>query len=238
MYHCHHHRLKNHHRPVQQHRLQPVFLLLERTSREIKQFNRHFSVPYHYDITSQNDSTHSLSFREQIRYIPPREKYHLSHFTINELKQFLKDRFNELKDEVYRDNDDLKNNVQNYINDLNELTGYDYIKNMGIIPLYSLQAFKTYKHKNKLQHNIRNMYNLFPTTVLQAWLEYFIEEIEQNSSSSSNLTSVKTRHGLIDFLCKDYEKGQNHWEIQHNQFFEWFEEFSRLSDIQVLEKST
>ena len=43
---------------------------------------------------------------------------------------------------------------------------------------------------------------------------------------------------MIDFLCKDYEKGQNHWEIQHNQFFEWFEEFSRLSDIQVLEKST
>ena len=202
-------------------------------SREIKIRNRHFSVPYEYNIRKHNVSTHSLSFREITRYIPPIDKYYISHFLMSDIKKFIHERFDEVKDTI--EDDGFREEMKTYIDQLDELSGYDYIKNMGIVPLYDIETFKAYKRKNNVQNDVRNMYKMFPTTVLQAWYNYCVTDSYLRSSSTG---SIKTRQGLIDFFYQDNIKGRDHWEIPHRQFLEWFEEFSKVSDIQVLEKST
>ena len=68
-------------------------------SKEIVRMNRHFSVPYKYDIREHDVPTHSTSFREITRYIAPDEKFYLSRYFIDDIKKFINERLLQLQND-------------------------------------------------------------------------------------------------------------------------------------------
>ena len=90
-------------------------------SKEIVRMNRHFSVPYKYDIREHDVPTHSMSFREITRYIAPDEKFYLSRYFIDDIKKFINERLLQLQNDedifetFYIENTEHKKEMEKYV---------------------------------------------------------------------------------------------------------------------------